>query len=48
MVQAWDREVGARDLGIRVTFGDGGEVLDQHDLGSLYINQIYNLMLLPF
>jgi hypothetical protein len=35
-MEAWDREVCARDLGVGVALGHGREVLDQHDLGSLY------------
>ena len=35
MVQAWDREVSTRDLGVSMTIRNGGEVLDQHNLCSL-------------
>jgi hypothetical protein len=40
VVEAWDREVCARDLGVRVAFGHGREVLDQHDGGSLYTHSL--------
>ena len=47
-MQAWDREVGARDLGVSVALGDGGEVADEHDLGCLNINRVKMKLRLPF
>ena len=47
-MQAWDREVGARDLGVRMAFRDGGEVPNKYDLGCLYIKVINAKLGLPF
>ena len=47
-MQAWDREVGARDLGVSVALGDGGEVADKDDLGCLYIKRVNAKLGLPF
>ena len=47
-MQAWDREVGARDLGVGMAFRDGGEVPDKYDLGCLYINGVKAKFGLPF
>ena len=47
-MQAWDREVGARDLGVSVAFRDGGEVPDKYDLGCLYIKRVKGKFGLPF
>ena len=47
-MQAWDREVGARDLGVSMAFGDGGEVADKDDLGCLYIKRVNAKLGLPF
>ena len=48
VMQAWDREVGARDLGVGVAFRDGGEVPDKYDLGCLYIKRVKEKFGLPF
>ena len=47
-MQARDREVGARDLGVSVALGDGGEVADEHDLGCLNIKRVKMKLALPF
>ena len=47
-MQAWDREVGARDLGVSVALGDGGEVADKDDLGCLNNNRVKMKLALPF
>ena len=48
VMQAWDREVGARDLGVSMALGDGGEVADKDDLGCLYIKRVNAKLGLPF
>lgn len=35
VVEAWNGNVGPRDLGVRVVLRDGREIVDQHDLHGL-------------